>query len=146
MSSLVSDDLRERVARRADHLCEYCLVHEQDGFLSFQVVHIISLKHGGRSEWENLAFACAFCNRRKGSDVGTVSPATGHFLRLFNPRTDIWSEHFRLAGARIDALTEMGAGTARILGFNDSDRLLERHSLVAVGRYPTLEALAQIRV
>ena len=33
-----------------------------------------------------------------------------------------------------------------LLGFNDADRLLERENLIVVGRYPSLEALARIRV
>jgi 5-methylcytosine-specific restriction endonuclease McrA len=47
MSSLISEELRRQVAARADHLCEYCLIHEEDGLLSFQVEHIMSRKHGG---------------------------------------------------------------------------------------------------
>ena len=145
MSSLISDDQRRHVADRADHLCEYCLLHEEDGFLRFQIDHIISLKHGGPTELDNLAFACAFCNRQKGSDIGTISPRTRHFIRFYNPRGDSWPEHFRLDGVVIEPLTEIGEGTARILGLNQPDRLLERQALAVFGRYPTLTALARIR-
>jgi hypothetical protein len=31
MRSDISEALRRLVAERADHLCEYCLVHEADG-------------------------------------------------------------------------------------------------------------------
>jgi hypothetical protein len=34
-------------------------------------------------------------------------------------------------------LTEVGEVTARVLGLNDPDRLLERESLAAVNRYLT---------
>ena len=66
MSSLISAALRRQVAERADYICEYCLLHEEDGFYAFEVDHIISRKHGGASDPANLAFACPVCNRRKG--------------------------------------------------------------------------------
>jgi hypothetical protein len=43
---------------------------------------------------ENLAFACVFCNRYKGSDIATVDPVTGEAVRLFDPRQDSWGDHF----------------------------------------------------
>ena len=68
MSSYVSADLRRLVALRAGGLCEYCLIHENDSYLGCHVDHIISEKHGGLTESENLAYACACCNRAKGSN------------------------------------------------------------------------------
>lgn len=145
MSSHVSAALRQLVFVRADYLCEYCLIHEDDTFFGCQVDHIISVKHGGATEANNLAYACGFCNRQKGSDIGSISRQSGQIIRFFNPRTDNWSDHFELEGAVIKSLTEIGEVTARILGFNDSDRLLERRILMAVGRYPTIDALARMR-
>jgi len=66
----ISEELRRRVATRADYLCEYCLIHKDDTFLGCEIDHIISLKHGGTNDEDNLAHACAFCNRQKGSDIG----------------------------------------------------------------------------
>ena len=87
MSSLISEELRRLVRSRADRLCEYCLTHEDDCLFIFQIDHIISVKHGGTAGLENLARACIFCNRQKGSDVGTIL-ADGKFSRFFNPRTE----------------------------------------------------------
>jgi hypothetical protein len=122
------------------HLCEYCLVHANDTFLGCQIDHIISEKHGGRTEGGNLAYACAFCNRGKGTDLASISPTTGQMVRLFNPRTDRWREHFSLNGSVVEPLTPIGEATARILGFNQPDRILERETLVRAGRYPSKEA------
>ncbi len=83
MNSFVSEETRRLVAERADFLCEYCLLHEDDGFFAFQVDHIISRKHGGSSELENLAFTCPVCNRRKGSDLGTLSRSVGTLIPFF---------------------------------------------------------------
>jgi len=144
MSSYVSATLRRLVAMRADFLCEYCLVHEDDTVFGCEVDHIISAKHGGATDAENLAYACAFCNRAKGSDIGSIVPGTGRFVRFFNPRTDRWAEHFTLDGVTLVPLSDIGEVTARILVFNDSDRLLERQTLQAVGRYPSVEAMARM--
>ena len=72
MSSYVSAELRRLVANRADHLCEYCLIHEDHTYFGCQMDHIISEKHGGPTEVDNLAYACVFCNRAKGSDIGSM--------------------------------------------------------------------------
>jgi hypothetical protein len=44
----------------------------------------------------------------------------------------------------IQPQTGIGEATTRILGFNHSDRLLERLTLIAVGRYPTASALVRM--
>ena len=127
---------RQTIANRANHLCEYCLIAEADSFYGCQVDHIISLKHGGSSDVDNLAFACALCNRAKGSDVGSIAKS-GDFIRFFNPRTDRWFDHFRLEGATIHPLTPIGEVTVRIFGFNDSARLHERKEMIRFGTYPS---------
>ena len=127
---------------RANQLCEYCLVHEDDTFFGCEVDHIISEKHGGASAEDNLAYACAFCNRNKGSDVGSLIHSTGAFCRLFNPRTDRWRDRFALEGAFLRPLTDIGTVTERLLGFNAMERVLERRALIAAGRYPSPAALA----
>ena len=144
MSSYISDELRHLVASRADYVCEYCLIHEVDTFFGCQVDHIISLKHGGPTEPNNLAYACAFCNRRKGSDIASIASGTGSLVRLYNPRADKWADHFRLKGSRVEPLTEIGEVTARILGINSDDRILEREALIKAGRYPAGEALTRM--
>jgi len=144
--SYVGPELRRAIAKRAEGICEYCLIHEDDTYFGCEVDHVISEKHGGPTEPDNLAFACVACNRRKGSDIGSIIPETGVFTRFFNPRLDRWADHFGLADATllIEPRSEIGAVTARILGLNDLDRQLEREALHAVGRYPLPPALKRI--
>jgi len=144
VSSYVSAALRRLAAERADSLCEYCLIHEEDAFFGCEVDHIISEKHSGPTEADNLAYACAFCNRAKGSDIGSILWDTGTFCRFFNPRTDLWSEHFALEDMRIIALSDVGEVTVRILDFNNSERLLEREAFTAMGRYPSPAAVVRM--
>ena len=145
MSSSIPHELRLLVARRAEDVCEYCLVHLRDSFVGFQVDHIISEKHGGPTEAGNLAFACAWCNRQKGSDIGTVAPATGGLVRLFHPRNDRWADHFRLVGVRIEWRTEIGEATVRLLKLNDLHRILEREVLRENRKYPSPVAIQRAR-
>jgi hypothetical protein len=145
----VSTELRRQIVARAEHLCEYCLIHEDDTYFGCEVDHVISEKHGGPTEPSNLAYACLFCNRSKGSDIGSIVPpiTSGAFCRFFNPRTDHWGEHFALAeqdGATIVPVTDVGEVTARIFGFNREERMLERQLLREVGRYPTAAALRRM--
>jgi len=108
MGSDVSEALRRLVADRAYHVCEYCLVHEADVYHGCEVDHILSVKHGGLTGQENLAFACFHCNRHKGTDLGSVSARTGTLVRFYNPRIDTWKEHFFWNEGRIETLTEIG--------------------------------------
>jgi len=128
----ISAELRRRVAARASRRCEYCLIHEQDTFFGCQVDHIISEKHGGLTTEDNLAYACAFCNRNKGSDLGTLD-AEGRLVRLFDPRRDAWSDHFAFDGLSIGGRSPKGEATVRLLGFNDAARIQERRMTTLQG-------------
>jgi HNH endonuclease len=124
------------------------LLHEDDAYFGCEVDHIISEKHGGLTNADNIAYACTTCNRSKGSDVGSiVMPLdSGVFSRFFNPSSDRWCDHFALDDEiTIVPLSNIGEVTARILDFNSSERLLERQSLREIGQYPTAEALRRIQ-
>lgn len=133
----VNAELRRLVAVRAQRICEYCLIHEDDTYVGCGMDHIVSEKHGGATTPENLAYACDVCNRNKGSDLGSLSP-DGTLTRFFNPRIDHWADHFALAedGVTIVARTEIGAVTERILKLNAQPRLLERAELRETSSYP----------
>ena len=141
----ISAELRRLVIARAEGLCEYCLIAEDDTFYGCEADHIISEKHGGPTQEDNLAFACVYCNQAKGSDVGSIHWESGEFVRFFNPRSDRWADHFALRGNRIEATTAIGAVTARILDFNNAERVVERQTLQGMGRYPSAAALTRMR-
>ncbi len=140
MKAYIPNPLRSFVVARALNHCEYCLAFQLYSFAKFQIEHIISLKHGGLTQPDNLACSCIYCNRNKGSDVGTILTAQ-KFERFFNPRTDRWSDHFELFGASILPKTIIGEGTVKILDFNELDRVLERTALIESGRFPHPDAL-----
>lgn len=132
----LSTQLRRLVTERARGCCEYCLLHQDDTAFTHHVDHLIALKHGGRTEEENLALACLECNLRKGSDLAALDPVEGTIALLFNPRVQRWSEHFTVVNASLVGTTPTGRATVALLRMNDPARFLERQRLIMAGRYP----------
>lgn len=122
----VSATTRKRVAQRAAYICEYCLAQDERSFIGFEIDHIISRKHNGSNDEKNLAYACPDCNRNKGTDIASIDWNNQEIVRFFNPRADIWSEHFRLSGGFIEPITVIGKVTVDIFRFNDKVRLPDR--------------------
>ena len=56
MGSDIGEQRRAAVARRAEYRCEYCLIHEDDVGFRHQIDHVVSRKHGGSSDFDNLAY------------------------------------------------------------------------------------------
>jgi hypothetical protein len=134
--SYISATLRQAVIERADNCCEYCLLSQEDNFFPFEVDHIRAEKHGGASVSDNLAWSCSNRNGFKGSDIGSIDPFTDKLTPLFNPRLQVWSEHFRLDGARIEPLTPEGRVTVFLLRLNRLESIAEHEALITLNRYP----------
>ena len=128
--------MKKEVAKRAKSRCEYCLLSEAVSFYNFHVDHIRSLKHGGLTLLINLAYCCPDCNFFKGSDVAAYLPDGLSFTRFYNPRIDIWDDHFYFHNEEIRWKTELGKATVEIFKFNHPDRLVFRSQLVELGLYP----------
>ena len=120
--------LRREVIERAGNRCEYCLLPAEVAFFPHEVDHVVAEKHNGATEIDNLALACWRCNRHKGSDLTSFDPQTRQLSPLFNPRTQVWTEHFTYERERIIGLTPEGRTTVNLLRLNSKDRLTERLS------------------
>ncbi len=121
------------VRERANQCCEYCRTPHFALPLPFQIDHIIAEQHGGVTDENNLALACAHCNRHKGPNIAGLDPDTGELVRLFNPRTDSWRDHFHLDGATAVGMTAIGRATVEVLALNSGDQLLLRAELLLNG-------------
>jgi hypothetical protein len=143
----ISDDLRQQIIVRANNCSEYCLVRQEDNFFTFHVDHIVSEKHGGTTDIDNLAWSCPHCNIHKGSDVGSFDRVAGKMILtpLFNPRINQWSDHFRIAGPLIEPLTSEGRVTEFILKLNADVQVQERNGLIPLGRYPCRPASQSVQ-
>ena len=126
MSRKIPISLRRQVAQRANYRCEYCLLPEVLAIYPFEVDHIIAIRHGGKSVPENLAYCCSRCNRNKGSDLTTVLPDESTIIRIFNPRVDVWDDHFETGNGVIYAKSNIGVATIKLLDFNTPERVIGR--------------------
>lgn len=83
-----------QVRQRANFLCEYCHASEKWQYVTFNVDHVIPLSKGGSDSIDNLALACFHCNRQKSNKQLGFADDSITQVYLFNPRTDLWEEHF----------------------------------------------------
>ena len=125
----VAEALRRQVEERARFCCEYCRLSAAVSFYPHEVDHVIALKHGGQTSADNLAYSCWRCNRRKGTDLGSFDPQTAEFCFLFNPRLQVWTEHFVIEQNLIVGITPQGRTTVQLLQLNNSERMAERQRL-----------------
>lgn len=126
---MISVAIRRLVRDRADNRCEYCHAH-QDGepFVRYQIEHVMPRQHGGTDDEANLALACSHCNLHKGPNLTGVDPLTGTIERLFNPRQQLWDDHFEFVGDLVAGKTPSGRTTVRVLDMNSEVRIELRAS------------------
>ena len=86
-----------------------------------EIEHIIPRAQGGSDGELNLWLSCSLCNRYKGAQVTGSDPASGITVPLFNPRMNVWHEHFRWSpdGAEIHGPTSIGRATVVALKLNN---------------------------
>lgn len=118
-----TNTLRAVVERRANGLCEYCHAPQRVCGYRFHLEHIVPASQGGDDWPSNRALSCASCNLAKGNRMSGLDPLTRSEVALFNPRTQIWSEHFKWAGdcQSIEGITPCGRATVVALDMNNSD-------------------------
>ena len=126
--------VRRLVRQRARNRCEYCLRREFDApLIKLQLEHVIPTKHGGTDDFENLAMACAECNLHKGSNLTGIDPESNQITPLFDPRRQVWNEHFRCDGLQVVGVTAVGRTTVRVLDMNSPARIRVRSRTHASG-------------
>jgi HNH endonuclease len=134
----IPQELRQRVAAAARHRCGYCLTAETVVGTPMEIDHLIPESLGGPTEEDNLWLACSLCNDHKANRIAGTDPVSGEVVRLFDPRHQIWQEHFRWteAGDEIVGLTPTGRATVNVLQLNLSVRVIARGAWVSVGWHP----------
>jgi hypothetical protein len=132
------DSFRERIEIRAAWRCEYCRAPQSACGYRFHLEHVTPSAEGGSDDVENRALACAACNLAKSDRMTGMDPQTKRLVPLFNPRCQLWNDHFRWANDRqtIVGLTPEGRATARVLKLNEEMRLEARTIWFEVGLLP----------
>jgi len=130
--------VRRRVAQAARQRCGYCQTSQLVVGPLLEIDHIRPESRGGTSDESNLCLACPLCNGAKGNRAEATDPESGAVIALFNPRTDVWSEHFAWSdnGTVIRGRTATGRATVAALRLNDPDMVVTRHLWVEAGWHP----------
>lgn len=99
------------------------------------IEHIIPESVGGATEESNLWISCALCNSHKASRTKAIDPLSSQNVNLFNPRDDVWEEHFEWAerGALIVGLTAVGRATVGALMLNREPLVFSRRKWIVAG-------------
>ncbi len=134
----VPAELRREVAAQARYRCGYCRTSETITGTPMEIDHYVPESRGGRTTEENLWLACSLCNRHKAHRTTAEDPASGQTVPLFNPRHQVWEEHFTWvdSGTRIAGLTATGRATAQALALNRPVLVLARRRWVEAGWHP----------
>jgi len=107
-----------------------------------EIEHIVPLARGGSDDENNLWLACPICNGHKSDKITGTDPQDGVVAALFNPRKQIWREHFLWAddGIHIIGITPTGRATVAALHLSDDpDALAVRMYWVLAGWQPPAE-------
>lgn len=128
--------LEDLVWSRANGCCEYCEIPQAFDPLRFQIDHIIAEQHRGPTSKENLALACYTCNHHKGPNIAGFDLVTNGTIPLFNPRKEVWSDHFRWNDAELEGKTPVGRVTIHVLAINRDFRVALRRTLIQEGVFP----------
>jgi len=132
----VSAKLRRLVVRRARNRCEYCGLSQAGQEATFHIDHVVPVKVGGQDTGDNLALACVSCSLRKAARQTALDPTSGENVALFNPRRDLWQDHFRWQGVHLLGCTAIGRATIEALEMNRPLIIAIREEEIARDRHP----------
>jgi len=126
------------VAARAEHRCEYCHAPEVVFNSRFEIEHVIPSSREGSDVLENWALACRSCNLWKAAHTTATDPESQTEHRLFSPREDLWTDHFRVALEKgtVEGLTLIGKATVSQLRMNSDRQVAARRQWMRLGLFP----------
>jgi HNH endonuclease len=127
------DRIRKTVRERAKSRSEYCHLPDEFDELPFHIDHVIAMMHHGSDDMGNLAWCCSYDNLRKGTNLARFDPDSGQLTRLFNPRIDVWSDHFVWQATILVGISDIGRTTIDVLQMNNKQRLQQRSILIREG-------------
>lgn len=140
-SQHIPKKIRRRVFEAAQYRCGYCLTSQDIVGPFLEIDHLIPQALGGNSEEDNLWVACPSCNGTKSNRIEAVDPITGKAVQIFNPRYDLWVEHFAWSfeGTLIEGKSPVGRATVVALNMNRPEIIVARELWVRAGWHPPVE-------
>ena len=133
---MISEETRQKIIEIAQNRCGYCLSQQRYTMSKLEIEHIHPKHLGGTDDEENLWLSCGLCNRYKRVQIEGFDEETGSFAKLFNPRTQNWSEHFAWNDAEIIGLTAIGRATVKVLKMNNEIAVEVRRNWIIAGWHP----------
>lgn len=134
----ITSNLRQKVQKSSENRCGYCLSHQLYTMSKLEFEHIIPKSKGGIDKEENLWLSCGLCNRYKKIKIKGFDNESQSFVSLFNPRKQVWKEHFFWSadGTQIIGLTPIGRATVEVLKLNNEVAVEVRRNWIVVGWHP----------
>jgi MinD superfamily P-loop ATPase len=135
MNKLSWAELVRLVHQRANFQCEYCQTSQR---ITGQAMHVDHIDPFGEDILENLCLACGNCNMSKARAVTGNDSLTGEIVTLYNPRNQIWNDHFvwMSNGYILEGITSIGRATIERLKINQERVLDARLLWVFCGLHP----------
>jgi exopolyphosphatase/pppGpp-phosphohydrolase len=126
------------IRRQAKNRCGYCLNPQELLPYKLEIEHLTPKASGGASTEENLWLACPTRNAHKAAKTEALDNLTGKTVKLFNPRTQIWREHFEFSRDKTQIIgkTPIGRATVESLQINNFYQTTARSIWVEMNRFP----------
>jgi hypothetical protein len=92
----------------------------------------------GGNDPDNLCLSCSSCNLSKATATSAIDPETQDMTSLFNPRQQVWHDHFVWMddGLRLLGKTPVGRATIIRLKMNQERLVRARNNWIAAGNHP----------
>ncbi len=135
----ISKLLAEKVRLSANYRCGYCLAPQNLLPYKIEIDHLYPLGLGGETKEDNLWLCCRECNAHKARKRRITDDLTGKSVTIFNPRTQIWHEHFELSADQTEIIGKTACGRATVanLQMNNIYQRTARAAWVEASLYPS---------
>ena len=123
---------------RAKGRCEYCQSWMDYSAQPFTMEHVTPLVKTGVTRLDDMALSCDGCNGHKYTKIESFDPVSRELVPLYNPRTQMWHEHFSWSDdyLQILGLTAIGRATVDALQMNRIGLMNGRRLLRLAGQHP----------
>lgn len=135
MSELSWRATKRLIYERAKGCYEYCQACEYN---TGQPMHIEHIDLNGGNKSDNLCLSCSSCNLSKAVATTGRDPETQEIITLFNPRKQIWTDHFEWieGGLLLRGKTAFGRATIERLKMNQKRLVRARGNWIVSGNHP----------
>ena len=101
-------------------------------------MHVEHIDPQGGDNRDILCLSCPNCNLSKASATTAIDPETNQEVTLFNPRQQVWSEHFEWIedGLRLQGKSPVGTATIIRLKINQERVVRARRNWLMAGNHP----------